>query len=287
MSSLVIKGMRGLGDNIYQRAFVRHFPGAYIETPWPEVYEGLDVRCVRAVTKLRTQNDNMQRTDYKWHTPPHPRAVRAMHVGYGHNDLVKYGIVETMRRLFQKNPLFGLPDFREFSPIPADRDFAMIRPVTIRTEWRNEARNPDPSYLAQATHAMRKRGLYTVSVASFAPGAEWPVAPLPPADLQFHSGELALRALLGLFQCARLVLGGVGWIVPAAIATLVPLFIIQGGHGAHNAPSRILPREQDFPNIGWAEPENFCHCSSMLHACPKYIRNFDEKFKEWLDGQGF
>ncbi|AYN83423.1 hypothetical protein D9D06_13280 [Pseudomonas aeruginosa] len=27
--------MMGLGDGIFQRAFVKNYPGAYLETPWP------------------------------------------------------------------------------------------------------------------------------------------------------------------------------------------------------------------------------------------------------------
>ncbi len=41
---MLIKGMMGLGDNIYSRAFVKNYPGAYLETPWPELYRDLDVK---------------------------------------------------------------------------------------------------------------------------------------------------------------------------------------------------------------------------------------------------
>lgn len=50
-----IRGMYGLGDSIYQRAFVRQFPGAFLRTPRPELYSDLDVNFVRSNTALRTQ----------------------------------------------------------------------------------------------------------------------------------------------------------------------------------------------------------------------------------------
>ncbi|PNK93080.1 hypothetical protein CEQ28_023300 [Hafnia alvei] len=32
-------GMHGLGDNIYQRAFMRFYPEITFRTPWPELYQ--------------------------------------------------------------------------------------------------------------------------------------------------------------------------------------------------------------------------------------------------------
>jgi hypothetical protein len=53
---LFIEGMLGMGDNIYQRAFVKQLPaGTYIRTAWPELYEDLPVLPVRSFTTLRTQ----------------------------------------------------------------------------------------------------------------------------------------------------------------------------------------------------------------------------------------
>ncbi|WP_392336177.1 hypothetical protein [Pantoea stewartii] len=55
MTTYYFEGMLGLGDSIYQRPFLRHFPGAYVRTCWPELYRGLNVKCVRSGTHLRTQ----------------------------------------------------------------------------------------------------------------------------------------------------------------------------------------------------------------------------------------
>lgn len=48
---MFIRGMLGLGDNIYARAFVKKHLGAYLETPWPQLYADIDVKCVRPSTQ--------------------------------------------------------------------------------------------------------------------------------------------------------------------------------------------------------------------------------------------
>lgn len=65
---MFIRGMLGLGDNIYARAFVKKHLGAYLETPWPQLYADIDVKCVRPSTQLRTQAKNVQR-QAQWHKP--------------------------------------------------------------------------------------------------------------------------------------------------------------------------------------------------------------------------
>lgn len=276
---LLIRGMRGLGDNIYQRGFVRALPGAYLDTPWPELYEGLDVHCVRAATSLRTQAKNVRRSRHRWAHPP--SRVREMRIGYGHADLRAGSIIGTMRRQFGvDHPVFDLPDF---GPSPQAGRYAVIRPVTVRTEWRNEARNPDAGHIAQAAQVLRRRGYTVVSVADLAAGAEWAVEPLPEADITWHAGELDICRLLALVQRAALVVGGVGWIVPACIAAQVPLYCVLGGHGGHNAPERITDPRMDLSRVGWAMPDAFCRCSDMRHACRKGIGNFNGKFEQWMD----
>ena len=66
---MYIEGMMGLGDNVYQRAFISaiKFP-VYIETPWPELYEGTLARPVLPLTHLRTQMKNIKRQT-RWHDP--------------------------------------------------------------------------------------------------------------------------------------------------------------------------------------------------------------------------
>lgn len=281
-----VDGMCGLGDNIYQRAFVRHLDAeVYVDTPWPELYADLaHVHCIRAETKLRTQVKNITATDHEWSVAP--RRAQVMRVGYGNSEFVRGSIIDAMARCFGiGRPTFDLPDFGP-SPIKSDRPVAIIRPVTARKEWLNTARNPLPDYVNQAADELRRRGFYVVSVADLKDGEEWLVGDAPSADLVLHKGELNITQLLAAIQHAAVVVGGVGWIVPACIAASTSLYCILGGNLAHNAPKKITNPSMDLSKVGWAWPDKPCRCSVKQHDCNKVINGFDDHFRAWLDGQG-
>ena len=175
--------------------------------------------------------------------------------------------------------LFTLPDMGP-SPVKSDRPIAVIRPVTLRTEWCNPARNPKPEYIyalaeeLMATHTV-------VAVASLAEGQEWAVGNLPPAHHHFLHGELPIRELLALVRDADIAVGGVGWIVPASLALKSRLFVVLGGHGGHNAPEKITDPRLDLSRIGFAMPEDYCRCTHMPHKCEKTIVDPVGQFTHW------
>ena len=276
--------MWGLGDNIYARPFVRAAAAqwdVHLETPWPELYADIDIKFVRGGRRLRTQQKNMARQpDGLW---SQPSMMREMKVGYA--DLASRSIIKSLECRWaglagRFNPaLFDLPDMGP-SPIDTDRPIAVIRPVTVRSEWRNEARNPQPEYVniiaaaLMATHTV-------VAVADIAPDQEWLVGNMPPAHLYFVAGELDVCELLALVRDADIVVGGVGWIVPAGLALKVKTFVILGGHGGHNAPEKITDPRLDLSRIGFAIPEKFCRCTNMLHTCDKRISDPLGQFFRW------
>lgn len=280
---VVVEGMYGLGDSIYQRAFLKNMPGAYVVTPWPELYADLEVKPVRPQTRLRTQAKNAVRSRITWHTPP-ADATR-MRIGYSPRDLAAGSILDAMQRQFGVEAGgYDLP--RERSPLRVGRPVAIVRPVTERAEWHNSARNPLPEYVSLAARELRRRGYYVVSVADLEPGKEWLVGQPPPADMTLHAGQWTVRQLLGAVQAADVVVGGVGWVVPACIAAGTPLYVIHGGQGGHNQRSKITAPWMDLSKVGWAEPDEMCMCTDMRHNCNKEIHGFDAGFRAWLDGQG-
>jgi hypothetical protein len=282
---LLVRGMWGLGDNIFSRPFVRSAAVQYevwLETPWPELYADLDIKFVRGSRCLRTQQKNMaQQAADRWLQPP--RQAKEIKIDY--RDLAARSIIRAMEWRWlilnvRFDPmLFTLPDLGA-SPIISDRPIAVVRPVTVRTEWRNEARNPRPEYIntlaaeLMATHTV-------VAVADLKPGEEWLVGELPPAHRQFLLGELKVRELLALVRDADIVIGGVGWIVPAGLALKVKTFVVLGGQGGHNAPEKITDPRLDLSRIGFAMPEAFCKCTNMLHACDKKIADPLGQFSRW------
>jgi hypothetical protein len=274
---IAIKGMLGLGDNIYQRAFVKSLVRSrevLLETPWPEIYQDLpNMQFLKPETRLRTQRKSLERV---------PKAVWSKPY-YGHARKISYsdrGMMRGMREAFGvDSSAFDLPDFD--SPIKGD--YAVIRPATVRTEWMASSRNPKPEYIAECADILLQRGIKVISVADLQDKQEWALEPLPKATETYHKGEFSVTQLLGLIQHAKVVVGGVGWLTPASIAYRVPSWIIFGGYGAFNSPENLFDAgRMDLSNVGYALPNDFCRCRDSSHNCRKEISNHAAKFTEWL-----
>lgn len=277
---MYIEGMYGLGDNIYQRAFIKKYKSTiYLRTPWVELYQDLPhVKFVKPEIGLRTQSKNILSQDGSiWTGRQKYTLGGSITVGYG-----KSGMIEGMTKCFKTQPdTFDLPDFSEFAP-KIDGKYVLVRPVTIRKEWAAQSRNCLPEYIATAAKTLKSEGYTIVSVADLEDGKEWALNPLPEADIIYHKGELNVKSLLGLSQKADMLVGAVGWILPAAIATKRPAWMVLGGYGAYNHPSLITDsRYMDISRIGFAVPDNFCRCDQKAHLCDKRISNYEEKFSKW------
>lgn len=271
---MIIHSMKGLGDNCYQRAFVKALPKpVYLDTPWPEIYGGIEgVHFIRPQTTLRTQAKNIARHT-NWIFPPGRQPTRQIRYG-------GEGIIPGMTACFGVAP--AELDLPPLPPSPVEGRYVVVRPVTVRSEWRADTRNPSPYYVALAAAAARERGYKVVSVADLQEGAEWLVGVAPYADIEFHKGELPVEQLLALVKGAAAVIGGIGWIVPAALCAKVPAWIVCGGQGGYNAPELITPKGQT--NITFAVPDNFCRCRQKIHNCNKEIKNYDAQLASWFDG---
>lgn len=290
---LFVRGMFGLGDNIMQRPFIRaaaaREEAVYLQTPWPELYADLpNVLPVRSATRLRTQAKNEARYRGRWHA--RPGRCRTVQVAYGAAALGA-GLT-IMAAMEQRLPLAGAPfrwDLPDLGPPfeidTGGRPLAIVRPVTERTEWHNAARSPRPEYIAEAA-ARLMESHYVIAVADLQPGQEWLVGAMPVCDVAYMRGELTALDVLQLVKQADVVVGGVGWIVPAALALRTRAFIYLGGNGAHNAPEVIVDPRVDSRRMGFARPRNFCLCSEKQHRCDKVIDRPLEQFERWAETQG-
>jgi hypothetical protein len=268
---MIIHGMRGLGDNLFQRPFIKALPKpVYLDTPWPEIYQDIPgVQFIRPQTTLRTQAKNIAR-HADWIMPPGRQPAR--HIRYGVE-----GIIPGMTACFGVAPAeFDLPPLPEMELYCK---YVVVRPATVRSEWRADTRNPDPYYITLAAMEAGLRGYRVISIADLQDGQEWAVGDLPPSDVQYHKGELPVEQLLSLVANASAVIGGIGWLVPAALAAKVPAWIICGGQGGYNAPELITPKGQS--NITFAVPDNFCRCRLKQHNCDKRISDYDAKLTAW------
>lgn len=271
---MIIHGMLGLGDNLFERPFIKALPKpVYLSTPWPSLFSDIPgVHFIRPQTTLRTQAKNIAR-HADWVLPPGRQPAR--HIRYGAE-----GIIPGMTACFGVAP--GEFDLPPLPPSPETGKYVVVRPATVRSEWRADTRNPDPWYIALAAVEAMKKGYRVVCVADLVDGVEWLAeGHPPPADLYYLKGELPVEQLLSLVANASAVIGGIGWLVPAALAAKVPAWVICGGQGGYNAPELITPREQT--NITFAVPDNFCRCRLKQHTCDKRISNYDAKLTEWAD----
>lgn len=285
-NNLVIKGLLGLGDNIDQRNFVKElkFP-LYLETPWPQLYKDLpNVRCIRPQTDMRTQSKNISRVSYSYQAPINNAYILTVVKGvYDHDILNSSTILSNFSDVFGgiKPTTFDMPQFK--SPIIHPK-IAMIRPVTSRSEWHNTSRNPDPKYMVEAASILKKHGYYIVSTCDLETGREWIEGMEPYSDLKFHHGELGVEELLGLTQQADIIVGGIGWLLQAALATHKPTLMVLGGYGGTNSPKQVADSKiVDSSNITWIIPDNFCGCTEFQHKCNKEIKDFGQKMGYWME----
>ena len=288
-----IVGMGGLGDSIYQRPFIRAQLAyrkpqpVYLWTSWPELYIDFapQLQMIRPFwMSLRTQKKNIQSSAWQWASQP---------VG-GRNLVVHYALADSepniLREMSVTLPLMGHPfvfDLPEFgaSPVTSEKPVAVLRPLTLRREWRNTARGPRPEYLHQASRLLREAGYHVVVVADCAGSEEHLVGPEPECDEAYLKGELAVSELLALVRHAAVVVGGVGWIVPACVASRTAAVIIGGGCGGYNAHEVITdPRMgPGLDTLRYVLPDAYCRCRNNLHDCDKHISDFGPKFTAALE----
>lgn len=277
---MLINGMHGMGDNIYQRSFIREIKeDVHLVTSWPQIYCDLpNVYPIKPMVRLRTQRKNISnQPDEIWHKAPNTSSRK---IRYGGIYLKSGSILKSMRVHFKSEAkLFDLPTYGD---VITKEKYAVVRPVTVRSEWKNEARNPYSEYVSLACEKLRQLGYKTISIADLEEGEEW-ANRLPGCDIKYNNGELSFEDMMSIIQGASIVVGGVGWIVPASIAYKTPLITILGGHGGHNAPEKIADNPMDLKNARWIYPDNYCMCTDKLHDCNKTITDFESKFNNVIE----
>lgn len=287
----LLYGRNGLGDAIYVRAVARmvsRTQETYVATAWPELFQDLPVRLLRPTSALYGPNANVAR----WPTTtwsPVPAQADMRDIRYEWRMLRSRSILAQMEQKARTtlHPfIFDLPPFGlcvDIARAPAsDRRIAVVRPVTLRTDWPNAARNPDPAYVARAAALLMDAGFHVISIADLVPGIEEPLGVLPPAHTRYDHGELGVEGILSLIRDADLVVGGPGWIVPACVAAGTPLLVIGGGQAGCNGAQALLDPRMQTSRIRWIVPDHYCRCVSKRHTCPKHIGDFDRRFQGLL-----
>jgi ADP-heptose:LPS heptosyltransferase len=245
VTPILITGHHGLGDNLHQRAIMRQLMKRYdvwLQTSWVAPYHDLIAEGLKVVhkdTTLRTQIKNAARERAGFHRGAQPAFQRRFKLHYN-ASLVRQAR-SVLGGMFAS---IGLePESLDFRlPVPATwiekarafigtpgKPIMVYRPLVVRTEWNNEARNPDHVAYARIFKAIRDR-YHVVSVADVEPNKEWIVGERIEADQQFHRGELDFEALAGLFSMASLVYCSPGFAVVLAQAVSAPVVSVFGGY---------------------------------------------------------
>ena len=288
MTTLILRGMQGLGDTIYERPFLRAANARgeriHLVTSWPQLLADLpNIIPVHERTILRTQGKNIARSAGLYQPMPrHPRAIV-----WNYCTQVRCTVFQALEK---RMPLKGQPlvmDLPDFGPAPVQtgRPYILVRPCTVRREWRADNRNCLPEYLVRAVAVLRGR-YDVVSVADLADGHEWAIEPMPEADQTFHAGELQVEQLMALVANATAVVAPLGWALPAAMAYRRPAFFILGGQGLHNSPQRLTDPRLDTSQIHFAMPDSFCRCGTATHPCDRRISNLEKQLEDWRSRTG-
>lgn len=285
---MYLQAMQGLGDTIYSRPFIKaavaRGADIWLKTAWPQLFSDLpQVKCVSPGNiGLRTQHKNINLAASLGLYKQAPRGVRWEHWHY-----VSRPNMSISAALNHGLPIGEGGDWRlDLPAFQFERrtrmPYIVVRPCTVRSEWRADNRNPLPEYIQRAVEPLID-DYVIVSVADLSPGHEWAVEPVPYADDRFHDGQLSVVELLAMVQNAAAIISPVGWAVPAALAARKPLLCIGGGQGYNNSPQRLVDPRIDTGLIHWALPDNYCQCKTWTHPCNRVISNFDRHIKEWRD----
>lgn len=264
----------------------------YLRTPWPELYEDIPgLNFVNPHTVYRTQQKNVTRIQpgFWKEIPKIANRRNIVTFSYGAEDYRNgQTIIKTFEQAWKLNSFqFDLPDFREhISPhtleLAKGKPLAVIRPATVRSEWHVTSRNARSDYLAYCAHDLINRGYFVVSVADLKENSEWLIEPAPKCGVSYYRGELNIKMLMALIQTAKVVVGGVGWVVPSSIAAKTPFFCILGGRGAYDNPTNITDDRMDLSKVNFVYPDKFCMCDLNRHECNKTISNLPQKFDEFM-----
>lgn len=245
MQPLLISGHHGLGDNLHQRAIIRQLMrdhDVWIESSWVAPYYDLiadGLKVVHRPTTLRTQSKNAERERSLFSTEKPPRDAEVVKLSY--NVRLVRECRSVLGAMFKSANL--TPESLDFRlPVPQawvakaravvgnpGKPIMVYRPLVVRKEWKNEARNPDHASYAALFKSVRDR-FHVVSVADVEPNVEWIVGERVDVDQSFHRGELDFETLAGLFSLAGLVFCSPGFAVVLAQAVSAPVVSVFGGY---------------------------------------------------------
>jgi len=273
--TIIFHGMHGIGDSLHERAIVRELMRAHevwLKTSFPQLYWDLvpALHLLPLASPIAWMAKNEARCADLYTTERPPAGARVIRCAYLWPEAKSSSVLAAM----SKRCGVALGDFR--LPIaPAwqrkadaliaslpDRPLLVTRPlltISDRQNWGSAkaklARNPDPVAYAELFAGIRER-YFVISIADAMPAREKVLLPID-ADLEFHSGELALETVAALTARAALVYCSPCFLTVLAQAVETPQVCVFGGFEGANSfaagarYSPWLPIEPEHPCACW------------------------------------
>lgn len=274
---VVVRGMKALGDCLFQRPYVRLLSETseevYLGTPWPQIYSDLtNVRPCRVDTRRFIALQNLDQYDGKWYQFP-KKSDREIKVHNVDGNPVRIG------ESFNINVTKALPP--ECPPINVVRfsrkPIAVVRPPAVRSDWNTENREPHWQYIYDAAKAM----LVTHHVVLVGGPGEEIIGTMPPNHESFLGGVLPIDRFLSLVASADVIVSGIGSMVPLAVALGKKALVVLGGRGGTCSVESVCAPHWRH-RIKFVRPYPYCGCSDPGHDCNKVVPNFDAILEEFL-----
>ena len=305
--AIFFRGCYGFGDNLSQRPVIKDlaakYDTVYLQTPIPEFY--WDIPNVRFVypadidagTGHRTPSKHLARLPREMFVPKPdgiPEQIgmtRTVRVGQrffyeeqGRSVEVPapaepVSVFEGIRRgagIPKERYSFMLPVKREWVQAAREvlgrlvldgKKVCLVRPPTIRSEWKCGSRNPRAEYLQLIIDRYKSEYCF-ISIADIDGQDETLDGKLAGIDFELHAGNLPITTILGLLKIADTTITGPGMMLQAAVAVRAKAFAIFGGHAG---PDYVLDPGMGLENLEWIAPSPFCSCFLMDHDCNKTI----------------
>lgn len=270
---LLVRTMLGIGDAFAARptiAALMRKESLVIETPWPEVFAdmaGISTRFVKPKNvNIRCANRNIQESELFLEDPvaePMKRIQLSYHLHPGCESIPEQiaesaGVLEGM----EWDSFFMQPTVHTRIKSP----LGVFRIPTIRTEYRNVARNPAPGLVAAAVDEIGGDWIHLNDL-RFGESLSDPMNEnWPKGSVEACGGQFSFPSMLDLVSRARCVVTPVSWMAWAALAYQVPHLIIWGGYAG---PETILGPMGNGANITLPDPG--CKCFDPSHQCAKSI----------------
>jgi hypothetical protein len=298
-----VKTMLGLGDAFAARptiAALMRKDALAIETPWPEIFTDLianrycgpseSVFVKPKNLNIRCAKRNVEESKIAWVDAP--AGAKRIQLSYslfkGCKSIPEQiaesaGVTPEWNDFFMPNQHDGEMNYDAGHRWPVS-PLGCFRIPTIRTEYKNAARNPFPGLVAAAVDEIggdwiALNDLDESEREKIEDGESCPSIPFADAEL----GQLSIPTCLDLVSRARVVVTPVSWMLWAAIAYGTPTMAIWGGYCD---PRYILgPIGDLLTNIKAAVPKNgHCNCFNPSHSCDKdmsveYVREAARSFK--------